>query len=194
MDKNFWHEYFSIPNLMGYFRIFLVFVYMVLFYRSLSGAPYWPVIITIVISGLTDFFDGKIARKFNMITEWGKVLDPIADKMTIGAIILSLCFKYRIIIAMAVLYIIKEGFMAIAGMVSIKRGHKVEGAMWYGKVCTFGTYIILILLLLYPAMNIIIVDILVGVNMVIMLFTFINYILYYGRVIKGLSKNMESLS
>lgn len=194
MDKNFWHEYFSIPNLMGYFRIFLVFVYMVLFYRSLSGAPYWPVIITIVISGLTDFFDGKIARKFNMITEWGKVLDPIADKMTIGAIILSLCFKYRIIIAMAVLYIVKEGFMAIAGMVSIKRGHKVEGAMWYGKVCTFGTYIILILLLLYPAMNIIIVDILVGVNMVIMLFTFINYILYYGRVIKGLSKNMESLS
>ena len=194
MDKNFWHEYFSIPNLMGYFRIFLVFVYMVLFYRSLSGAPYWPVIITIVISGLTDFFDGKIARKFNMITEWGKVLDPIADKMTIGAIILSLCFKYKIIIAMAVLYIVKEGFMAIAGMVSIKRGHKVEGAMWYGKVCTFGTYIILILLLLYPAMNIIIVDILVGVNMVIMLFTFINYILYYGRVIKGLSKNMESLS
>ncbi|WP_302626726.1 CDP-alcohol phosphatidyltransferase family protein [uncultured Eubacterium sp.] len=194
MDKNFWHEYFSIPNLMGYFRIFLVFVYMVLFYRSLSGAPYWPVIITIVISGLTDFFDGKIARKFNMITEWGKVLDPIADKITIGAIILSLCFKYRIIIAMAVLYIVKEGFMAIAGMVSIKRGHKVEGAMWYGKVCTFGTYIILILLLLYPAMNIIIVDILVGVNMVIMLFTFINYILYYGRVIKGLSKNMESLS
>lgn len=194
MDKNFWHEYFSIPNLMGYFRIFLVFVYMVLFYRSLSGAPYWPVIITIVISGLTDFFDGKIARKFHMITEWGKVLDPIADKMTIGAIILSLCFKYKIIIAMAVLYIVKEGFMAIAGMVSIKRGHKVEGAMWYGKVCTFGTYIILILLLLYPAMNIIIVDILVGVNMVIMLFTFINYILYYGRVIKGLSKNMESLS
>lgn len=194
MDKNFWHEYFSIPNLMGYFRIILVFVYMVLFYRSLSGAPYWPVIVTIVISGLTDFFDGKIARKFNMITEWGKMLDPIADKLTIGAIILSLCFKYKIVVAMAVLYIVKEGFMAIAGMVSIKRGHKVEGAMWYGKVCTFGTYIILILLLVFPSMNIIIVNMLAGVNMAIMIFTFINYILYYGKVLKGLSKNMESLT
>lgn len=194
MDKSFWHEYFSIPNLMGYFRIILVFVYMVLFYRSLSGAPYWPVIATIVISGLTDFFDGKIARKFNMITEWGKMLDPIADKLTIGAIILSLCFKYKIVVAMAVLYIVKEGFMAIAGMVSIKRGHKVEGAMWYGKVCTFGTYIILILLLVFPSMNIIIVNMLAGVNMAIMIFTFINYILYYGKVLKGLSKNMESLT
>ena len=98
MDKNFWREYFSIPNIMGYFRIVLVFVYMYLFYQSLQGAPYWPVIATIVVSGLTDFFDGKVARRFNMVTDWGKMLDPIADKITIGAIILSLAMKYKIIV------------------------------------------------------------------------------------------------
>ena len=58
MDKNFWREYFSIPNIMGYFRIALAMLYMLLFYRALDGAPYWPVIVTIVISGITDFFDG----------------------------------------------------------------------------------------------------------------------------------------
>ena len=71
MDKNFWREYFSIPNIMGYFRIALAMLYMFLFYRALDGAPYWPVIVTIVISGITDFFDGKIARRFNMITDFG---------------------------------------------------------------------------------------------------------------------------
>ena len=67
MDKNFWREYFSIPNIMGYFRIALAMLYMLLFYRALDGAPYWPVIVTIVISGITDFFDGKIARRFNIL-------------------------------------------------------------------------------------------------------------------------------
>lgn len=180
-NKDFWHEYFSIPNLMGYFRIVLVFVYMFLFYRALDGGLYWPVIATIVVSGVTDFFDGKVARKFDMVTEWGKVLDPIADKLTIGAIILTLSFKYRIVIAMVILYIIKEGFMAVAGLISIKKGNKVEGAMWYGKVCTFGTYVVLIALLLFPNMNIMFVDVLVAVDMIIMLFTFIEYIVYYGK-------------
>lgn len=120
MKKDFWREYFSIPNIMGYFRIVLVFVYMYLFYKSLSGAPYWPVIATIVVSGLTDFFDGKVARKFDMVTDWGKMLDPIADKITIGAIILSLAFKYNIVIVMVGIYIIKEGYMAVSGMMLIK--------------------------------------------------------------------------
>lgn len=189
MEKSFIKEYFSIPNLMGYFRILLVAVYMVLFYRSMDGGAYWPVIVTIALSGMTDFFDGKIARKFNMVTEWGKILDPIADKITIGAIILSLTFKYKIMLAMIVLYIIKEGFMGIAGLYSVKKGHKVEGAMWYGKVCTFGTYCIMLILLLFPDIPLLAVDILVGVNMVIMTITLVMYVGYYCRIF---SKNQDT--
>lgn len=186
MDKNFWKEYFSIPNMMGYFRIILVALYMMLFYRYLGGGPYWPVIATIILSGLTDFFDGKIARKFNMVTEWGKMLDPIADKVTIGAIILSLTFKYQIVIAMVLLYVVKEGFMAVAGMVAIKKGHKVEGAMWYGKVCTFATYVILLALLLIPDLPVLYVNILIIINMAIMIFTFVCYIVYYAKIFKDI--------
>lgn len=184
MNRKFWHEYFSIPNLMGYFRIILAIVYIALFYRALDGTAYWPVIAVIVVSGITDFFDGKIARRFNMVTEWGKILDPIADKITLGAIILSLAFKYKIVVVMVVFYVIKEGFMAVAGLYSIKKGHKVEGAKWYGKVCTFGTYVILILLLLFPQMPVTAVNVLILVDMIIMTFTLVNYILYYGRMFK----------
>lgn len=184
MKKDFWREYFSIPNIMGYFRIVLAVLYVWAFYLSLDGAPYWPVIAIIVVSGLTDFFDGKIARRFNMITDWGKMLDPIADKVTIGAIILSLVFKYKIIFPMIVLYIIKEGYMAIAGMLLMKKGHKIEGAKMYGKVCTFVTYLILITILLIPNMDEKIVSFLVGANMGIMVYTFLRYIFYYGKVFR----------
>lgn len=187
MNRSFWREYFSIPNLMGYFRIVLVAVYMLLFYNSLDGGAYWPVIFVIVLSGLTDFFDGKVARRFNMVTDWGKMLDPIADKITIGAIILSLTFKYKIVMAMVILYIVKEGFMGIAGLFLIKKGHKIEGAMWYGKICTFATYVILIALLLFPNMSDIAVDVLVIANMAVMLFTFVNYIIHYGKIFKEYS-------
>lgn len=185
MKNNFWSEYFSIPNLMGYFRIILAAVYMFLFYNSLDGGAYWPVIAVIVLSGFTDFLDGKVARKFNMVTDWGKMLDPIADKITIGVIIISLSLKYKIVIAMIVLYVIKEGYMAVIGMILIKKGHKIEGAKWYGKLCTFGTYVILILLLLLPKMSMTAINVLIILNMAIMVFTLVNYMVYHAKFLKA---------
>lgn len=186
MKNEFVKEYFSIPNIMGYFRIILVFVYMSFFYNSLQGGPYWPVIATIIVSGLTDFFDGKVARKFNMVTDFGKMLDPIADKITIGAIILTMAFKYKMIIYMVALYILKEGYMAIMGAILIGKGHKIEGAKWYGKVCTFVTYVILIILLLFPAMNTKVVWVLTIADMVLMIFTWINYIVYHKKILENI--------
>lgn len=194
MREDFWREYFSIPNIMGYFRIVLAVLYVWAFYMSLDGAPYWPVIAIIVVSGLTDFFDGKIARKFHMVTDWGKMLDPIADKVTIGAIFLSLVFKYKMIFPMIVLYIIKEGYMAIAGMLLMKRGHKIEGAKMYGKVCTFVTYLILIAILLIPNMDEKVVSFLVGANMGIMVYTFLRYIFYYGKLFKTCTTDMGEIA
>lgn len=193
MKESFWREYFSIPNLMGYFRIFLAVLYMWVFYLTLNGAPYWPVIAIIVVSGLTDFFDGKIARRFHMITDWGKMLDPIADKITIGAIILSLVFKYKIMLPMVVLYIIKEGYMAIAGMLLMRRGHKIEGAKFYGKMCTFVTYLILIAILLVPDMNEKVVAVLIFINMAVMLYALVRYIFYYGKMFKACVAGVEEI-
>ena len=135
MTKSKVKEYFNIPNLMGYFRILLVPVFLVLFVKSEQtpglNVYYWLMLATIAVSGLTDFFDGRVARKFNMVTDWGKMLDPIADKITIGAIIVALSIKHPIVIAMVALYIVKEGYMSIMGVILLKKGSKIEGAMWY---------------------------------------------------------------
>ena len=70
-------ERFSIPNLMGYFRLLLIPVFCYLYLAK--EAYHWAAGV-VLLSSLTDLFDGMIARKFNMITNLGKALDPIADK------------------------------------------------------------------------------------------------------------------
>ena len=74
----------------------------------------------IVISGLTDMLDGKIARHFNMITEWGKIIDPIADKLTMASVALSLAFRFPLMGLVFALYVVKEGFMAVMGVVMLR--------------------------------------------------------------------------
>ena len=73
-------EYFTIPNLMGYFRILLIPVFCILYYHSENAGCFYGAVIVLCLSFLSDFFDGKIARHFHQVTEWGKMLDPIADK------------------------------------------------------------------------------------------------------------------
>ena len=84
-----WQEVFSIPNLLTYFRFVLIPVFVWLYLHgeyTMAGAA-------LVLSALTDLFDGKIARHFNQITELGILLDPIADKLTEGAGLLCLVVR-----------------------------------------------------------------------------------------------------
>ena len=83
----------SIPNLMGYFRILLIPVIVWRYVTAETVTDYYIAAVIIGISGITDFLDGFVARRFHMITKVGKALDPIADKLTQGAVVLSLCFR-----------------------------------------------------------------------------------------------------
>ena len=75
-------EIFSIPNILSLFRLLLIPVYTVLFLRAERPADYWWAAGILAVSTLTDMIDGKIARRFHMVTNLGKILDPVADKAT----------------------------------------------------------------------------------------------------------------
>lgn len=120
-------ELLSIPNLMGYFRLIMIPVFVWLYLKASTDADYYRAAIVMGISSITDMFDGMIARKFNMITEFGKFLDPLADKLTHGAILLCLWSRYPLILLLLVLFVLKEGFMLIMGAIKLREGKKLNG-------------------------------------------------------------------
>ena len=182
MKKDKLREYFSIPNILSYFRLILIPVYLVVYFNADDQRGYYWAAFVILLSGLTDMLDGKIARHFNMITEWGKLIDPVADKFTMAAVALSLAFRFPLMGLVFALYVVKEGFMAVMGFIMLRRGFRMDGAMWYGKVCTAVTYGVVFLLLLVPMMESWLRTTLICVQLGITLFSFIMYAAFYRKV------------
>ena len=144
-------EVFSIPNILGYFRILLIPFFTYTFINARSVSDYYTPAVIVGVSSITDMFDGLIARKFNMVTELGKLVDPLADKLTQGALILCFIVKYHYMRYLLALYVLKEGFMLVAGIIVLKHnGHKLNGAKWYGKVSTALVYIVMFIMFLRP--------------------------------------------
>ena len=107
----------------------------------IMGPQYYPYAgIVLVLSGLSDMFDGFLARKLHQETELGKILDPVADKLTLGAVVISMWFVYHknypwITLALGIMFL-KELLMAIGGLVIVTKGRKLVKAKWWGKVAT----------------------------------------------------------
>ena len=137
-------QIFSIPNILGYFRILLLPLIVWRYVTADSIAEFHMAAVIIGISGITDFLDGFIARKFNMITNLGKIVDPVADKLTQAAIVFSLSFRFQWLIPVVVLFVIKEGVMGIMGVILLKKGKMLNGAKWFGKVSTAVLYVCLL--------------------------------------------------
>ena len=127
-------DLFTIPNIISYVRILLIPVFCWLYITAETRADYLWATGVVLFSSLTDLFDGMIARKCNMVTELGKVLDPVADKLTHAAMAICLAVRYPFMWALIALMAVKEGYMAVMGVRFLKKGKMLDGAMWYGKV------------------------------------------------------------
>lgn len=143
----------TVPNLLSLIRILLIPVFGVLFYNGHIG---WAVII-LIVSGLTDLFDGKIARRFNQVSELGKMLDPIADKLTqiTIAIVIFLEFNKSADPTMQwfkwvfLFFLFKELLMVIIGAIMLACGLRPVAAEIYGKVATCAFYAVMVLVIAF---------------------------------------------
>lgn len=180
--KDWKKELFTIPNLLSLFRLVLIPVYVYIYLTATEERQYILAAAIMAISCLTDMVDGKIARHFNMITNVGKVLDPLADKFTQLALILCLSAKYPILYPVLALFLVKEFFQLFVAIFHIRKGKALPGALMAGKVCTTVMFTSLIALVLFPNLNEVAVDLIVLTDAVFLLISFVNYILaYYGK-------------
>ncbi|GGA83460.1 CDP-alcohol phosphatidyltransferase family protein [Ornithinibacillus halotolerans] len=146
-------EIFTIPNILSYIRLLLIPVFVYIYITADHAEAYYIAAFIILVSGLTDMLDGWIARKFNQITELGKTVDPIADKLTQAAILGCLMFRYDYMWILVILLVVKELFMGINGLILLKRGKKLDGAMWFGKVSTAVFYVATFILIGFPEIS-----------------------------------------
>lgn len=126
----------TVPNALSALRIVIVPFFAVLY---LTGHTIIATVL-LVLSGLSDLFDGMIARKFDQVTELGKMLDPLADKLTQGVVAVCLAVKYPVIFPVLAIFVLKELAMLCCAAILLQRKKRPCAAKWYGKVGTVMFY------------------------------------------------------
>jgi len=176
------NQIITIPNLLSLFRIILIPVYVTIYSGATSDRQYLLAGFILAGSCLTDLADGMLARKLNMISNVGKVLDPLADKLTQLALILSLSAKYPILYPVLALFLTKELFQCWALLFFAQKKKVLPGALFAGKICTTVLFVSLILLVLFPRIPSDAVLFLALTDSVFLLFSFGSYLAaYFGK-------------
>lgn len=174
----------TVPNLISAFRIVLIIPF-VLFFMSEN---YIFAFATIVLSGISDALDGLIARKFNQISSLGKILDPIADKLTLVVIIICVGILIPGIVPLVIVLVIKDLLMLLGGSYLIKKKITPPAAMWFGKMATIIFYISVTFIVLGKSFfrfeNYIVTMVLLIITTAAMLFALINYTIIFVKLLK----------
>jgi len=137
MKKN---KILTIPNLLSLLRLIMIPQLMWLY---LEKQDLLATAILLALSGATDVLDGIIARKFNMISEFGKAFDPVADKLTQIAMLYCVGTTHPEVRFLLLMLIVKEFITGIMSLYSIKKTGQVQGAEWHGKIVTVLLYVLI---------------------------------------------------
>jgi cardiolipin synthase len=182
MFTNDWKkEIFSIPNLLSLFRLLLIPVYVVIYLNATTPDAYFLSAAILAVSCLTDMIDGQIARRFNMITTVGKVLDPFADKVTQFTLVICLAIKHPALWFLAALIFVKEILQLIAAWVNLKKGRMLKAALMAGKICTTVLFVSLILMVMVPTLPETVIHIIAIIDAVFLIIAFADYAIAYFK-------------
>lgn len=124
----------NLPNALTVLRIFMVGIFVWLFR---AGHTYWSLFV-FLLAGLTDILDGWLSRKFDLVSDFGKLMDPLADKLMTVALIACFYLKGYIDIVILIILAVKELLMIIGALVMLKKNVVVKSNI-FGKLATFLT-------------------------------------------------------
>lgn len=175
----------TVPNILSLFRLCLIPVIVWLYcFRN----DYLLTTLVLVISGATDVIDGIVARRFGMISDFGKAFDPVADKLTQIVTLFCLVVRFPHMIIPLVVLTVKEVLAAIFNMITIKKTGEVMGAVWHGKLNTVLLYSMMVIHLVWFRIPAVVSDILIVVCTAMML---LSAVLYNMRNARALEQHKE---
>jgi cardiolipin synthase len=137
-----------IPNMLSAVRIMLVPVFIYLFFSYYDRQIYLP-LCAFLLAGATDIVDGYLARRNNWITNLGKLLDPLADKLMQCSVLVCFAIKNAALWWLAGMFILKELFMICGALIVLKKIKVTVKSHWYGKFTTAAFYAIAFLVFIF---------------------------------------------
>ncbi|MEG2087242.1 MAG: CDP-alcohol phosphatidyltransferase family protein [Angelakisella sp.] len=140
----------QIPNGLSVLRLLMIPVIVYSYLNAVTEADFLLCGVLLVVSGITDIVDGVIARSFSLVSNLGKVLDPLADKLTQFAVIFMLCIRHHWLWPLAALLLVKDAAMGICGIYLYRCYKHINAARWYGKAATVIFYLVTIALAAFP--------------------------------------------
>lgn len=186
MEQNTRKQLFTIPNLLSLLRLCMI---PLIIWLYCTQKNYALTAVVLVLSGLTDMVDGYIARRFNMVTDLGKALDPVADKLTQASVMFCLLSRFRMMLVPLLLLIFKEVCSGVMSLVVIKKTGKVCGADWHGKVCTWLLYAMMFVHIVWFDISREWTTALIGICVIMMT---VSFALYMVRNYKMLTKEVTN--
>lgn len=184
-------DIFSIPNILTYVRILLVPVFIIVYLKADSVSGHIWSIAVIALAALTDVVDGIIARKYNMITDLGKIIDPIADKLMEFAMLFCVAFRYPLVWILFGIFAVKELVNLGVSYYLFRRGKHIAGANWAGKLCTIVLYAVLLALIVFPNISETTVNILIIVAGIFMFLAFAVYTSMHVKLLSELKQEQK---
>ncbi len=181
---------FTIPNMLSVFRLCLIPFITTTYSRGMEIAA----TILLVVSGFTDLLDGFIARRFGQISDFGKILDPLADKLTTAAVVFALVLRHPQIWLVLAVLVAKELLMMVGSYALIKKGSRPAEAKLFGKLSTAFLYLLLFLIMLSdviagitgnPFLSVLAIWILSGISCVLMFCAVAQYTHIYKCITNG---------
>lgn len=175
-----------LPNAMTITRILIIPIYLMVYYSS-SENGYWYAGILFIVAGITDVLDGYIARKYNMTSDLGALLDPLADKLIMFAVLIPFYNKGILPLWILIVLIVKEVIMLLgSGVLYLFKNKTVVPSNIFGKIATVLFYIAsLTIIFRFPPK---ISKVLFIITIVLNLIALANYLILYIK-----SRNRLSL-
>lgn len=171
---------FTIPNALTCFRLLLIPVFVHFFFTSPKS--FIPLFV-LTLSALSDVLDGFVARRFGMISDFGKFLDPLADKLTQATLLLCLSLRYQSAGFLLGLLLIKELAMLGFALLTLEKTNGVHSARWHGKMNSSILEVSLALMLL-PEFPQHLLPSLITVCTASMFFSLLLYTIFFSRLLR----------
>ncbi len=133
---------FTVPNVISMIRLIMVPAIAVTY---LKGQFAWAIVL-LCLSGLSDLLDGYIARHFNAISDFGKLIDPLADKLTTATVVICLMVRHPMVRPVVAVLLVKEIVMLAGAACLYRTGTRPAEAKLWGKLATASLYALMLLL------------------------------------------------